>query len=193
MTILTTITNGLSTAFFMLWGTLWALIFGFTLSGAVQAFVSRGQMQKFLGDHRPKTVARAGLFGIISSSCSYAAAALAKSLFQKGADFVTAMVFMLAATNLVVELGLVLWTLIGWQFALAEFVGGVIMIILFTLLAPRVFPTRQLAAARRRWRRMLSPSDQMTSRARAPRSRRSGSGCGAARAGRTPRDTPSQT
>ncbi len=148
MTILTEIANGLLTAFFMLWGTLWALVFGFALSGAVQAFVSRGQMQKYLGDHRPKTIARAGLFGIISSSCSYAAAALAKSLFQKGAAFVTAMVFMLAATNLVVELGLVLWTLIGWQFAVAEFVGGAIMIILFTLLAPLVFPTTQLAAAR---------------------------------------------
>src|SRR4051794_26117664 len=101
-------------AFFMLWETLWALILGFTLSGAVQAFVSRDTMQRTMGDHRPASVTRASLFGMVSSSCSYAASAMAKSLFQKGADFVTAMVFMFASTNLVVELGLVLLVLLGW-------------------------------------------------------------------------------
>src|SRR5438874_4972692 len=90
--------------FFMFWETLWALILGFTLSGAVQAFVSKDEMQRVLGDHRPTAVARASGFGIVSSSCSYAATAMAKSLFQKGADFVSAMVFMFASTNLVVEL-----------------------------------------------------------------------------------------
>ncbi|WP_460871023.1 permease [Parafrigoribacterium mesophilum] len=134
----------------MFWGTLWALILGFTLSGAVQAFVSKGEMQKAMGDHRPRTIVRSGLLGIASSSCSYAAAALAKSLFRRGADFVTAIVFMIASTNLVVELGIVLWLLIGWQFALAEFVGGAIMIILFVALAPRIFPADKLAAARER-------------------------------------------
>jgi uncharacterized membrane protein YraQ (UPF0718 family)/YHS domain-containing protein len=137
-------------AFFMFWATLWALILGFTLSGIVQSFVSRQDMQKLMGDHRPKTIARGSLLGIASSSCSYAASALARSLFQRGADFTTAMVFMVASTNLVIELGIVLWLLLGWQFALAEFVGGAIMIVLFVLLAPRVFPARQVAAARER-------------------------------------------
>ena len=137
-------------AFFMFWATLWALILGFALSGIVQSFVSRQDMQKIMGDHKPKTIVRSSLLGIASSSCSYAATALAKSLFQRGADFTTAMVFMVASTNLVVELGIVLWLLIGWQFALAEFVGGAIMIALFWLLAPRVFPAKQIAAARAR-------------------------------------------
>ncbi len=137
-------------AFFMLWSTLWALILGFTLSGIVQSFVSRKGMQRLMGDHKPKTVVRSGLLGIASSSCSYAATALAKSLFQRGADFTTAMVFMIASTNLVIELGIVLWLLLGWQFALAEFVGGAIMIVLFWLLAPRVFPANRIAAARER-------------------------------------------
>ncbi|MDQ1480568.1 MAG: uncharacterized protein QOI44_1429 [Actinomycetota bacterium] len=120
-------------AFFMFWETLWALILGFTLSGAVQAFVSRDQMQRVMGDHGPKAVVRASAFGMVSSSCSYAATAMAKSLFQKGADFVSAMVFMFASTNLVVELGVVLAVLMGWQFAAAEFVGGPVMIALLAL------------------------------------------------------------
>lgn len=150
MTFLQIVGQSLSTGFFMFWATLWALIFGFTLSGAVQAFVSRDQMQKAMGDHRPATVVRTGFLGAASSSCSYAATALAKSLFQRGADFTTAMVFMIAATNLVVELGIVLWLLMGWQFALAEFVGGAIMISLFVLIAPSVFPAAELEQARER-------------------------------------------
>ena len=137
-------------SFFMFWATLWALVLGFTLSGIVQSFVSRRDMQKLMGDHKPRTIMRGSLLGIASSSCSYAATALAKSLFQRGADFTTAMVFMVASTNLVIELGIVLWLLIGWQFALAEFVGGAIMIILFWLLAPRIFPAKQIATARER-------------------------------------------
>ena len=144
------IVDSLREAFFMLWETLWALILGFTLSGAVQAFVSRGQMERAMGDHRPRTIVRTSLLGAASSSCSYAASALAKSLFARGADFTTAMVFMFASTNLVMELGIVLWLLVGWQLALAELVGGVIMIALFALLAPRVFPAAELAAARQR-------------------------------------------
>ena len=117
----------------MFWETLWPLILGFTLSGAVQAFVPREQMERVMGDHRPQAVARASGLGMVSSSCSYAATAMGKSLFQKGADFVTAMIFMFASTNLVVELGIVLIVLMGWQFAAAEFVGGPIMIILLAL------------------------------------------------------------
>ncbi len=150
MTVLAIVGHSLLEGFFMLWGTLWALILGFTLSGAVQAFISKREMQKAMGDHRPRTIVRSGLWGIASSSCSYAATALAKSLFQRGADFVTAIVFMIASTNLVVELGIVLWLLVGWQFALAEFAGGVIMIILFAVVAPRIFPADELAAARER-------------------------------------------
>jgi uncharacterized membrane protein YraQ (UPF0718 family) len=120
-------------AFFMFWETLWALVLGFGLSGAVQAFVSKEQMQRALGNHRPAAVARAAGYGMVSSSCSYAATAMAKSLFVKGADFVSAMVFMFASTNLVVELGVVILVLLGWQFAAAEFIGGPIMIVLLAL------------------------------------------------------------
>lgn len=143
------IVAGLQMGFFMFWDTLWPLVLGFALSGAVQAFVSRSQMQRLMGDHGPRSLARATIFGMISSSCSYAAAAMAKSLFQKGADFTTAMVFMLASTNLVLELGLVLWILIGWQFALSEYVGGIIMIALLALIARFFFTPAVTGAARR--------------------------------------------
>ena len=132
----------------MFWQTLWALVLGFGLSGAVQAFVSRAEMQRALGDHRPVTIARAGFFGAISSSCSYAASALAKTLFARGADFTAAQAFMFASTNLVLELGIVLWLLIGWQFAAAEFIGGAVMIALLALALPRVVPTADQEAAR---------------------------------------------
>jgi uncharacterized membrane protein YraQ (UPF0718 family)/YHS domain-containing protein len=117
----------------MFWETLWALVLGFTLSGAVQAFASKDQMQRVMGDHRPRSVVRASGFGMVSSSCSYAASAMAKSLFQKGADFVSSMVFMFASTNLVLELGIVLLVLLGWQFAVAQFLGGIIMVVLLAL------------------------------------------------------------
>jgi len=130
---------GVFDAFAMFWDTLWALFLGFALSGAIQAFVSRDRMQRSLGDHRPGTLAKATLWGMVSSSCSYAASALAKTLFRRGADFTTSLMFMIASTNLVVELGLVLWLLLGWQFALAEFVGGAIMVALLGLVGPRVF------------------------------------------------------
>jgi len=137
-------------AFFMFWGTFWALVLGFTLSGAVQAFVSKRSMRRVMGDHRFPAVARASGFGMVSSSCSYAATAMAKSLFQKGADFTTAMIFMFASTNLVVELGIVLLVLMGWQFALAEFVGGPIMIAGLALIGGLVFTPKLVNAARAR-------------------------------------------
>jgi hypothetical protein len=136
--------------FFMLWETLWALVLGFGLSGAVQAFVSREEMQRLLGRSGPREIARASLFGAASSSCSYAASAMAKTLFQRGADFVSSLVFMFASTNLVIELGIVLWVLIGWQFALAEVVGGVIMIVLFSLVARVALRRQEIDAARAR-------------------------------------------
>src|SRR5579875_338130 len=107
--------RSLREGFYMLWDTLWALVLGFALSGAVQAFVSREAMQRRLGDHRPAGVARAALYGMASSSCSYAASAMARSLFVRGADFLSSMVFMFASTNLVIELGIVLFVLMGWQ------------------------------------------------------------------------------
>jgi len=136
--------------FFMFWVTLWALVLGFGLSGVVQAFVSKDDLQRVMGDHRPASVARATGFGMVSSSCSYAASAMAKSLYQKGADFITAMVFMFASTNLVIELGVVLLILMGWQFAAAEFIGGPIMIILLVLLGSVIFKRDEINAARRR-------------------------------------------
>jgi uncharacterized protein len=150
MTILTLIGESLREAFFMFWETLWALVLGFGLSGAVQAFVSRSEMQRALGGQDVKSLARATVFGMVSSSCSYAASAMAKSLFQKGANFTAAMVFMFASTNLVIELGLVLWVLIGWQFTASEFVGGLIMIALFALSSRFVFTPMVIEAARRR-------------------------------------------
>lgn len=144
------IARSLREAFFMFWETLWPLILGFGLSGAVQAFVSRDAMQRNLGNHGPASVARASGYGIISSSCSYAASAMAKSLFAKGADFVSAMVFMFASTNLVIELGLVLVVLMGWQFAVSEFVGGIIMIVLLAVLGGLWLRGRSVVAARQR-------------------------------------------
>src|SRR5689334_25440796 len=147
---MTTALDSLREGFFMFWETLWALVLGFGLSGVVQAFVSKDEMQRLLGDHRPRTILRASVFGTVSSSCSYAATAMAKSLFQKGADFVSAMVFMFASTNLVVELGIVLVVLLGWQFAAAEFVGGAIMIVLLALTGGWVLRGALVARARAR-------------------------------------------
>jgi uncharacterized membrane protein YraQ (UPF0718 family)/YHS domain-containing protein len=164
--------HGLDEAFFMFWDTLWALVLGFGLSGAVQAFVSRTEMQQALGDHQPRTLSKASFFGVISSSCSYASSALAKSLFARGADFTASIVFMVASTNLVVELGIVLWLLIGWQFALAEFVGGAIMIVLLGLVLPRVIPQSWLVGARTRLEREDHRRDQSPSEPALPLRRR---------------------
>ena len=159
---LAAIGDSLREAFFMFWETLWALVLGFTLSGAVQAFVSKRRMQQVMGDHRPAAVARASGFGMVSSSCSYAATAMAKSLFRKGADFTTALVFMVASTNLVVELGIVLLVLMGWQFALAEFIGGPIMIVGLALVGGLVFTPRLVRAARDRLSRVENVAPDAT-------------------------------
>src|SRR6266545_2890149 len=127
----------------MFWEILWALILGFALSGAVQAVVSKGEMRRLLPDDSPRSLGIACGLGAASSSCSYAAVALARSLFRKGADFTAAMAFEFASTNLVIELGIVMALLLGWQFTLGEFVGGPIMIVLLALLF-RVFLKRPL-------------------------------------------------
>jgi uncharacterized membrane protein YraQ (UPF0718 family) len=128
------ILHALSMAFAMFWEILWALILGFGLSAVVQAVVSKKQMTKLLPDDSPKTLAIASALGAASSSCSYAAAALARSLFRKGANFTAAIAFMLASTNLVIELGIIMAILLGWQFTLAEFAGGPLMIAILALL-----------------------------------------------------------
>jgi uncharacterized membrane protein YraQ (UPF0718 family) len=135
--------RALSFAFGMTWEVLWALILGFALSGAVQAVVSKREMRRLMPDDSPKTLAIASGLGAASSSCSYASVALARSLFRKGADFTAAMAFQFASTNLVIELGIIMALLLGWQFVLGEFVGGPLMIVFLAILF-RKFLTRSL-------------------------------------------------
>ena len=126
----------------MAWEVWWALVLGFLLSAIVQAWVPRARLERALGGRGPRTVALATGLGAASSSCSYAAVAIAKSMFQKGASLVSAMVFQFASTNLVFELGIVIWIFLGWQFTLAEFVGGLILIVLMWI-GVRVFVSRR--------------------------------------------------
>jgi len=140
---LTVLGHGLKDAFLMAYEVWWALVLGFALSAIVQAWVPRERIEASLGRSGFGSVARATALGAASSSCSYAAIAIAKSLFQKGASAASALAFQFASTNLVVELGVVIWLLIGWQFALAEFVGGLVLVTLMTVLL-RVFVSRRL-------------------------------------------------
>ncbi len=134
MGVVNTIGEGLKDAFLMAWEVWWALVFGFAISAIVQAWVPRERIERALSGSGVGPVARATGLGAASSSCSYAAVAIAKSLFQKGASAASALAFQFASTNLVWELGLVLWVLLGWQFTLAEYVGGLVMIALMTLM-----------------------------------------------------------
>ena len=135
--------QAVSFAFGMTWEVLWALILGFALSGLVQAVVSKGEMRRLMPDDSPKTLLITTGLGAASSSCSYASVALARSLFRRGANFTAAMVFEIASTNLVIELGIIMWVLLGWQFVLGEFVGGPLMIVLLAILF-RLFLKQQL-------------------------------------------------
>src|ERR671939_198124 len=148
MEILGALGDALRTAFAMFWEELWQLVFGFGLSAAVQALVSYRSMARLLGDDSPRSLALATLFGIASSSCSYAAVALARSLFRKGASFTAAMVFELASTNLVIELGIILIVLMGWQFTAAEFLGGILMVIFIALIFRLTLTPRLVQMAR---------------------------------------------
>src|SRR5215208_4377360 len=121
----------------MFWEILWALILGFALSAAIQAVVSKGEMRRLLPDDSPRSIGLAAGLGAASSSCSYAAVALARSLFRKGADFTAAMAFQFASTNLVIELGIIMALILGWQFTLGEFIGGPLMIVLLALVFRR--------------------------------------------------------
>jgi uncharacterized protein len=140
---LTTIGDSFKDAFLMAWEVWWALVFGFAISAIVQAWVPRARVERALAGDGAGPVAKATGLGAASSSCSYAAIAIAKSLFQKGASASSALAFQFASTNLVWELGLVLWVLIGWQFTLAEYLGGLVMIVLMALLL-RVFVSPRL-------------------------------------------------
>ena len=131
---MTAIGHALGMAGSMAWEILWALILGFALSAVIQAVIRRATIVRLLGDDRPRTLALAAGLGAASSSCSYAAVALARSLFRKGANFTAAMAFEIASTNLVIELGVILALLMGWQFTVAEFVGGPVMIVALAVL-----------------------------------------------------------
>src|SRR4051812_13427182 len=146
--MLSTIGDGLWNALLMAWEVWWALVLGFAISAIVQAWVPRERIQAALAGEDAAALARATGLGAASSSCSYAAIAIAKSLFEKGASAVTALAFQFASTNLVWELGLVLWVLLGWQFALAEYLGGIVMIGLMWALL-RLFVSRRLEESAR--------------------------------------------
>jgi uncharacterized membrane protein YraQ (UPF0718 family) len=147
--LLSALGDALRTAFDMFWDVLWPLVLGFGLSAVVQVFVSHQTMARLLGDDSPRSLSLATLFGIASSSCSYAAVALARSIFRKGASFTAAMVFELASTNLVIELGIVILVLMGWQFALSEFFGGILMVVLIALIFRLTLTPRLVEMARR--------------------------------------------
>ncbi|HEY2687040.1 MAG TPA: permease [Streptosporangiaceae bacterium] len=150
--------HALAVAGSMTWEITWSLILGFTLSAVVQAVVRRETITRRLGSDRPATLALATGLGAASSSCSYAAVALARSLFRKGASFISAMVFEIASTNLVIELGIILALVISWQFTLAEFIGGPIMIILLAVAFRLFVRARLIEAARQQAGRGLAGS-----------------------------------
>ncbi len=158
MTVLAAVGHALALAGSMTWEILWALILGFVLSAVVQAVVRRSTIVALLGDDRPRTLAVAAGLGAASSSCSYAAVALARSLFRKGANFTAAMAFEIGSTNLVVELGIILALLMGWQFTAAEFVGGPLMIVVLAVLFRLFVRSRLVAAAREQAERGIAGS-----------------------------------
>ena len=158
MPVLDALGHALKVAGTMTWEITWSLILGFTLAAVIQALVRRQAITRMLGDDKPKTLALATGLGAASSSCSYAAVALARSLFRKGASFTAAMVFEIASTNLVIELGIILALLIGWQFTLAEFTGGPIMIVLVAVAFRILVRQRLIDAAREQADRGLAGS-----------------------------------
>jgi len=146
--LLNQIWRALSLALAMGWLLLWPLVFGFFISGAIQAVVSHREMARLLPDDRPGSILKASALGAASSSCSYAAVAITRSMIRKGADFRAAMAFQFASTNLVMELGLVLWVMLGWRFTAATWAGGVVMIVILTVLMRLFLPRALVAQAR---------------------------------------------
>jgi uncharacterized membrane protein YraQ (UPF0718 family) len=146
--LLTFVWHWIFASFAMFWQVLWSLLLGFIVSAMIQAYVPKGGLTTLLGRAGLRELALATGLGAASSSCSYAAAATAKSLFKQGADFTVAMVFMFASTNLVVELGLVLWQIMGWPFVVAEWIGGLVLIAVFVLLAKVLVPQKAIEEGR---------------------------------------------
>jgi len=146
--VLVVLWHGLRDSFLMAWEVWWALVLGFAISAIVQAWVPRERIERALSGSGPRPIGLATGLGAASSSCSYAAIAIARSLFAKGASAASALAFQFASTNLVWELGLVLWVLIGWQFTIAEYIGGIVMILLMTAML-RLFVSRELEAQAR--------------------------------------------
>lgn len=132
----------------MLWKAFWALIFGYLISSAIQVFVTREQMARVLGERGLKQAALSGFFGFVSSSCSFAALAASRTVLAKGAHPVNAMAFLVASTNLVLELGIVLWVLLGWRFVLGNILVGVLMIVYLYVLTIFFFPESLAEKAR---------------------------------------------
>ncbi len=149
MSVLETIWDGLSNALLMAWTVWWALVLGFAISAIVQAWVPRERIERSLGGAGVRPVSMATALGAASSSCSYAAVAIARTLFAGGASAVSALAFQFASTNLVFELGILIWLLLGWQFTLAEFVGGIVLIALMSMLLRLFVSTRLEGEARR--------------------------------------------
>ncbi|HEX3550336.1 MAG TPA: permease [Candidatus Elarobacter sp.] len=133
----------------MAWQVLWSLVLGFAISAAVQALVSKERMQAVLGRDGVREIALATGFGAASSSCSYAAAAMSKTLFKKGAAFIPSLAFLFSSTNLVIELGVILWLLMGWQFTAAEWIGGLVLIAVMAVLVRLTYPAALVEEARR--------------------------------------------
>ena len=149
MSVTATVVDALSRIVGMTWATWWALVLGFTISGVVEVFVSEQRMTELLGGDGRREVALGSLFGAASSSCSYSAVGTAKSLFKKGASGTASLgAFMFASTDLVIELGLVLWILLGWEFVVGEYLGGIVAIGVLVLLFRHVVPEAWFDAAR---------------------------------------------
>jgi uncharacterized membrane protein YraQ (UPF0718 family)/YHS domain-containing protein len=159
MNVLTAIGDAFKDAFLMAWEVWWALVLGLAISAVVQAWVPRARIQNALGGSGFRPVALATGLGAASSSCSYAAIAIAKTLFQKGASAASALAFQFSSTNLVIELGIVMWILIGWQFTLAELVGGLVLIVTMTVLL-RLFVSRRLEEQAREHARQADSGHQ---------------------------------
>src|SRR5437879_1043030 len=155
MVVLHAVVEALNASFLMLWEILWPLVLGFVLSAVVQTVVSRRAVSSALGGDSLRSLAIACGLGAASSSCSYAAVAIARSLFRKGAGFAAAIVFEFASTNLVFELGLVLLILLGWQFVAAEFLGGLVMVVILAIIFRFTLTPQLVADARRQMERGL--------------------------------------
>jgi uncharacterized membrane protein YraQ (UPF0718 family) len=148
MAILSKIGEALVVSAGMFWAVGWSLVLGFALSGAVQTLVSNRRMRELLGRDGPQEIALATVFGAASSSCSYASAAVTRSMFAKGAALIPSLAFLFSSTNLVIELGIVLWILMAWQFTLAEWLGGIVLILIMTLLVKATYPKALVEQAR---------------------------------------------